>query len=168
MGHLIDDLLEFSRLGRQEIRSEPVNMESLAASVYEEIKKAENRKINVDIKVLPDARGDIRLLRQVWVNLFSNALKYTKNKELAVIEVGATSDDKENTYYVKDNGVGFDMQYVNKLFGVFQRLHPAEDFEGTGVGLAIVGRIIKRHGGRAWAEGNLNQGAVFYFTLPRH
>jgi PAS domain S-box-containing protein len=168
MGQLIDDLLVFSRLGRQEIRVSEMNMGKLAKAVSEELKLAvPERKLKFTINTLIPAQGDQAMIRQVFVNLLSNAVKFTRPKERAVIEVDGRSEGNENVYTVKDNGVGFDMQYVNKLFGVFQRVHSAEEFEGTGVGLAIVQRIIHRHGGRVWAEGKVNEGATFYFTLPR-
>jgi len=168
MGQLIDDLLVFSRLGRQEIRVSEMDMGKLAKAVSEELKLAvPERKVGFNINKLPPSHGDQAMIRQVFVNLLSNAVKFTRPKERAVIEVDGRSEGNENICYVKDNGVGFDMQYVNKLFGVFQRLHSSEEFEGTGVGLAIVQRIIHRHGGRVWAEGKVNGGATFYFTLPR-
>ena len=168
MGQLIDDLLVFSRLGRQEIRVSEMNMGKLAKAVSEELKLAvPERKLKFTINTLIPAQGDQAMIRQVFVNLLSNAVKFTRPKERAVIEVDGRSQGNENVYTVKDNGVGFDMQYVNKLFGVFQRVHSAEEFEGTGVGLAIVQRIIHRHGGRVWAEGKVNEGATFYFTLLR-
>jgi PAS domain S-box-containing protein len=168
MGQLIDDLLVFSRLGRQEIRVSEMNMGKLAKAVSEELKLAvPERKLKFTINTLIPAQGDQAMIRQVFVNLLSNAVKFTRPKERAVIEVDGRSEGNENVYTVKDNGVGFDMQYVNKLFGVFQRVHSAEEFEGTGVGLAIVQRIIHRHGGSVWAEGKVNEGATFYFTLPR-
>jgi PAS domain S-box-containing protein len=167
MGQLIDDLLVFSRLGRQEIRVSEMDMGKLAKAVSEEFKLAvPERKLKFTINTLIPAQGDQAMIRQVFVNLLSNAVKFTRPKERAVIEVDGRSEGNENVYTVKDNGVGFDMQYVNKLFGVFQRLHSAEEFEGTGVGLAIVQRIIHRHGGRVWAEGRVNEGATFYFSLP--
>ena len=119
------------------------------------------------IKKLPPAHGDGSMIRQVFVNLISNAIKFTRPKKTAVIEVGSKVEENSSVYYVKDNGVGFEMQYVDKLFGVFQRLHTAEEFEGTGVGLALVQRIIRRHGGRVSAEGKVNTGATIYFTLPK-
>ncbi len=141
-------------------------MAKLAREVYDELKTtAPDRAIRLDIKNLPPAHADPSMIRQVFVNLLSNAIKFTRPKESATIEVGGRTEGKENIYYVKDNGVGFDMQYVNKLYGVFQRLHSAEEFEGTGVGLAIVQRIVHKHGGKVWAEGKVNGGAVFYFTL---
>ena len=168
MGQLIDDLLAFSRLGRKEIYSSRIDMEALAGSAFDELTKEENReRINFVLGSLPLAQGDSSLIRQVWVNLLSNAIKFTANKERAVIEVGSQQSDGENIYYVRDNGAGFDMEYSNKLFGVFQRLHSENEFSGTGVGLAIVQRIIRRHGGRVWAEGEVEKGATFYFALPR-
>jgi signal transduction histidine kinase len=167
MGQLIDDLLSFSRLGRKEIRKSNANMENLAKSIFEELRIINpERTLKLNLNTLPPARGDPSLIREVFVNLLTNAIKFTKNKENAIIEIGGEAEGRENIYYVKDNGVGFDMKYVNKLFGVFQRLHSDKEFEGTGVGLAIVQRIIHRHGGRVWAEGKVNGGATFYFALP--
>ena len=167
MGQLIDDLLSFSRLGRQDISPSDIRMAELAKGVFEEIKPPANeRNLQFNMKTLPIAHGDRSMMKQVFANLLSNAIKFTRPKEMATIEIGGTNDGVENVYYVKDNGVGFDMQYVNKLFGVFQRLHSAEEFDGTGVGLAIVQRIIHRHGGRVWAEGKVDGGATFYFSLP--
>lgn len=168
MGRLIDDLLAFSRLGRQEVKSAPIDMKKLIHEIYEEMRpNMAGRSVNLEVKDLPGGLGDVRLVRQVVVNLISNALKYSRTKNDASIEIGGRREEKENVYYVKDNGIGFDMQYAGKLFGVFQRLHSVAQFEGTGVGLAIVHRIIVRHGGRVWAEGKINEGAVFYFTLPQ-
>ena len=167
MGKLIDDLLTFSRLGRKGMEKKEINMEKLAKDVFEQLKDtAAQRKLKMKINALPPARGDESLIREVLQNLLSNAIKFTKDEDTSLIEVGGKVEDKENIYYVKDNGVGFDMKYVDKLFGVFQRLHSQEDFKGTGVGLAIVQRIIHRHGGRVWAKGKVNKGATFYFTLP--
>jgi signal transduction histidine kinase len=167
MGQLIEDLLALSRLGRKQMDISEIDMAKLVKDVFDELKAtaAPERTIQLDIKTLPPAHGDQSMIRQVFVNLISNSIKFTRPKENAVIEVGGETKGSENIYYVKDNGVGFDMQYLNKLFGVFQRLHSAEEFEGTGVGLAIVQRIIHRHGGRVWAEGKVNEGATFYFTL---
>jgi signal transduction histidine kinase len=168
MGQLIDDLLAFSRLGRQQINLVEINMTNLAQSVYEELKTAApGRNITSVIKELPMARGDKVLMRQVLVNLLSNALKFTQHCADAVIEVSGRVEENENIYYVKDNGVGFDMRYVDKLFGIFERLHNADEFEGTGVGLAIVQRVVLKHGGRAWGEAKINEGATIYFSLPR-
>jgi light-regulated signal transduction histidine kinase (bacteriophytochrome) len=121
----------------------------------------------IQLGTLPETEGDVSLLRQVWTNLLSNAVKFTLPRVDGLIEVGAISAEDENIYYVKDTGVGFDMQYADKLFGIFQRLHSASEFEGNGVGLAIVQRIISCHGGRVWAEGRQGEGATFYFSLPR-
>jgi signal transduction histidine kinase len=167
MGQLIDDLLLFSHLGRQGLRASGIDIGKLAKAASEELKLAvPERKLKFTINTLIPAHGDQAMIRQVLINLLSNAVKFTRPKENATIEVGGEREGNENIYYVKDNGVGFDMQYVNKLFGVFQRLHSSEEFEGTGVGLAIVQRIIHRHGGRVWAEGKVNEGATFYFSLP--
>ena len=166
MGQLIEDLLAFSRLGRKQMEISEINMANLAKVVFEEIKATTpERAIQLDIRTLPNAHGDKSMVRQVFVNLLSNAIKFTKLKEKAVIEISGRTEGNENIYLIKDNGVGFDMRYLNKLFGVFQRLHSTEEFDGTGVGLAIVQRIIHRHGGRVWAEGKVNEGSTFYFTL---
>jgi PAS domain S-box-containing protein len=169
MGHLIDDLLSFSRLNRQPLKKHRVQMEALVRQVLSELQhEQEGRDVIIKLSNLPDCFADSALLKQVLVNLLTNALKFTAQCEKAVIEIGWQDSELEGigpVYFVKDNGVGFDMKYDHKLFKVFQRLHRAEDYEGTGVGLAIVQRIIQRHGGRVWAEGALNQGATFFFTL---
>ncbi|HSJ86304.1 MAG TPA: PAS domain S-box protein [Anaerolineales bacterium] len=168
MGDLIDDLLSFSRLSRKEIMPARLDMKALVSSVYGELTPPSDRdRIDFRIGKLPSAEGDPSLLHQVWVNLISNAIKFSSKKERAVIEVGTKKSDGENIYFVRDNGAGFNIQYVDKLFGVFQRLHSEDEFEGTGVGLAIVQRIVQRHGGRVWAEGDVDKGATFYFSLPR-
>jgi two-component system sensor kinase len=168
MGQLIDDLLSLSRLGRKEMSFVEIKMDELARNTFDELKATGvQRNLQFDIKALSPAYADSSLIHQVFENLLSNAIKFTKPMENAAIEVGGWSEEEENVYYVKDNGVGFDMQYKNKLFGVFQRLHSESEFEGIGVGLAIVHRIIQRHGGRLWAEGEVNKGAAFYFTLPK-
>ena len=166
MGLLIDDLLAFSRLSRQSVKWQTIDMGGLVESTWEELKlQREGREIECRVGALPECQGDLSLLKQVWVNLLSNAAKYTHGRAPAIIEVGCTHESGEPVYFVRDNGAGFDMRFVHKLFGVFQRLHRAEEFEGTGVGLAIVQRIIHRHGGRVWAEGEVDRGATFYFTL---
>jgi len=174
MGQLIDDILAFSRAGRLEIKALETDMEALARDVWQEIEPSmTGRDVRLDIKPLPKVQGDPAMLRQVWINLLGNAAKFTNSRATARIEVGgslglaANGAGNECTFYVKDNGVGFDQQYVEKLFGVFQRLHGVDEFEGTGIGLAIVKRIITRHGGRVWAEGKVNEGATIYFALPR-
>ncbi len=166
MGQLIDDLLTFSRLGRKELIKISIPMNDLVTSICDELKKEqEPRDIEFRIKSLLPARADNIAIKQVWLNLISNAIKYSKLKDKTVIEIDSQIKDEEIIYSIKDNGAGFDMRYVNKLFGVFQRLHSDEEFEGTGVGLAIVQRIILKHGGRVWAEGIINKGATFFFTL---
>jgi PAS domain S-box-containing protein len=168
MLQLIDDLLTFSRSEHQQMEPSDIDMGALANSVFEELKSIiPEQTLVLDIETLPCARGDQSMIRQVLVNLLSNAIKFTRPKGAGVIEIGCIVEENQNIYYVKDNGVGFDMQYAGKLFGVFQRHHTVDEFEGTGVGLAIVQRIIQRHGGQAWAEGKVNEGATFYFTLPR-
>ena len=167
MGDLINDLLALSRLGRKEIEISDIDMNKLVDGLFDELGlDASKEKVQFDIKPLPPACGDLGMIRQVLANLLLNAIKFTRPRETAVIEVGGYSEDSRNIYYVKDNGVGFDMQYADKLFGVFQRLH-TDKFEGTGVGLSIVQRIINRHGGKIWAEGKVNEGATFYFILPK-
>ncbi len=167
MGRLIDDLLAFSRMGRREMALADIDMTGLARDVAEEMRLPESaRNIEVSIAPLPPMHGDPAMIRQVWANLLSNAIKYTRPRAQAHIKVGGQANGTENIYSVQDNGVGFDMQYVGKLFGVFQRLHGPEEFEGTGVGLALAQRIVHRHGGRIWAEGRINEGAVFSFALP--
>jgi PAS domain S-box-containing protein len=166
MGRLIDDLLAFSRLGRAEMSLSRVDMETLAGSVFHELTTPESRaRIDLHVGPLPRALADPTLMRQVWTNLLSNAIKFSSKRERAVIRVSARQSGGETIYAVQDNGAGFDMQYVGKLFGVFQRLHSTREFEGTGVGLALVQRVIRRHGGRVWAEGETDRGADFYFAL---
>lgn len=166
MSLLIDDLLAFSKLGRKELIKTRMSMNRIVVNVWEELKKMEEgRRIDFILKELPEANVDSVTIRQVWVNLISNALKYSSKKENSVIEIGSYTKGNEVIYYVKDNGAGFDMKYYDKLFGVFQRLHADTDFEGTGVGLAIVQRIISKHGGRIWAEAKPNEGACFSFSL---
>jgi len=168
MGQLIDDLLAFARLGRKELALAPVDMKALLIELVPEVLAGtEDRVIDLRAGVLPPAVGDRALLKQVWLNLMSNAVKYTRNRDRALIQISGEVVGDENVYKVADNGAGFDMQYVEKLFGVFQRLHRNTEFEGTGVGLALVQRIVRRHGGRVWAEGQVDVGATFYFALPR-
>jgi light-regulated signal transduction histidine kinase (bacteriophytochrome) len=167
MGRLIDDLLMFSRLGRMSMQTVAVDMTSLAAEVFDELSSAQDRtRITCRVDTLPTAEGDRALLRQVWVNLLANALKFSAKKPVAVIDVSGRVNGDEVVYTVSDNGAGFDMAYKSKLFGVFQRLHTDYEFSGTGVGLAIVQRIVHRHGGRVWAEAVIDRGAVFSFALP--
>jgi light-regulated signal transduction histidine kinase (bacteriophytochrome) len=167
MGQLIDDLLLFSRMGRTEMQRTTVNLEEIVQDTIKSLQPdTANRAVDWKTGPLPLVQGDPSLLRQVFANLLSNAVKYTRGRERAIIELGVSSQtDEETVLFVRDNGAGFDMKYANKLFGVFQRLHRAEEYEGTGVGLANVQRIINRHGGRVWAEAAVNQGATFYFTL---
>lgn len=166
MGELIRDLLEFSRLGRAELITSKIDMNILVKSVIEEEMIDNQHEIEFIQKELLDSIGSYTLIKQVWINLISNAIKYTKLNSKPKIEIGSYLKDSQVTYYVKDNGAGFDMQYYDKLFGVFQRLHSQEEFDGTGIGLAIVQKIINRHNGKVWAESKLNEGACFYFSLP--
>jgi PAS domain S-box-containing protein len=166
MGQLIDDLLEFARLGRQPLTRRPVDVGQLARHAYDGlVPQCQGRRIELSLGELPACDADPALLRQVWVNLLGNAVKYTRQRETAVIEVGHELNGGVVEYYVRDNGAGFDMRYAHKLFGVFERLHRADEFEGTGVGLAIVQRIVQRHGGRVRAHGEPGRGASFHFTL---
>jgi len=167
MGNLIDDLLAFSRLGRKEMQRSDLDMQDMVRNVYERLhSQHQGPEVEFRLDSLPRACGDRALLEQVWANLLSNALKFSAKQEKPLIEVSAICDDKEHTYIVRDNGAGFDPQYQSKLFGVFQRLHRTDEFAGTGVGLALVHRIVTRHGGRIWANSKPNEGATFYFTLP--
>jgi signal transduction histidine kinase len=166
MGQLIDDLLSFSRLSRQPLKKQTIDPAGLVRLVLSELLKEHGeRQVDISVGDLPTCEADPSLFKQVLTNLLSNALKFTSKRPAACIEVNSQSINGEQVYFVKDNGVGFDMRYAGKLFGVFQRLHLAEEFEGTGVGLAIVQRIIHRHGGRIWAEAAVDQGAAFYFTV---
>lgn len=168
MGQLIDDLLLFSQLGRKELSKGKVDMNALVSEIWREQRGNETgRQIEFVLKDMPTALADATTLKQVWTNLISNACKYTRDQDVATIEVGAYHEGKAVVYYIRDNGAGFDMKYYNKLFGVFQRLHSEEEFTGTGVGLAIVERVIAKHGGRIWAEAKVNEGATFYFTLTK-
>jgi signal transduction histidine kinase len=167
MGKLIDDLLMFSRMGRVGMRQTRVSMAELVKQALRALAgDAKDRNIEWEIHSLPDVRGDSSMLKQVWINLLSNSIKYTRPRDLAKIEIGCSKRNGEWEFRVQDNGAGFDMKYAEKLFGVFQRLHRAEEFEGTGVGLANVSRIVARHGGRTWAQAKVDEGATFYFTLP--
>lgn len=168
MGALIDDLLAFSRLGRQPLQTKSVDMEELVRMNIDTLNAGHaGTPPQVRIGKLPPALGDRSVLAQVWANLLANAYKFSAKKERPAVEVNAISDEREHVYFVRDNGVGFDPRYVEKLFGVFQRLHDPTEFPGTGVGLALVQRIVARHGGRVWAQGQPNEGATFYFSLPR-
>jgi light-regulated signal transduction histidine kinase (bacteriophytochrome) len=169
MGQLIDDLLKFSRMGRQPLQRQRVVTPQIVRQCLEELQpEQQGRHVRVAFGELPDCWADPALLKQVFLNLVSNALKYTRQKPEAVIEVNSRADSQAaggRVYYVRDNGAGFDMRYADKLFGVFQRLHRSEDYAGTGVGLALAQRIVHRHGGRIWAEAEVEKGATFYFTL---
>jgi PAS domain S-box-containing protein len=168
MRQLIDDLLVFSRVSTADIQRSEINMEALTRKVYDELlASAGERNLRLEIKALPSAFGDLPMMRQVLVNLLANSMKFTRPKETAVIEVGGIMGENENIYYVKDNGVGFDMKYADRLFTVPRRLHSQKEFEGTGMGLVIVARIIEKHGGSVRAEATPGAGATFYFTLPR-
>lgn len=167
MSQLIDDILAFSRMGRLGMSTSDIDMDAMAHAVFEELRPSfAGRELTLDIKPLPHCHGDASMLHQVWINLLGNAIKFTRPKALAQIEVTGHTEGAENIFCIKDNGAGFDMQYADKLFGVFQRLHGVAEFEGTGIGLAIVKRIITRHGGRVWAQGKVDEGTTFFFALP--
>jgi light-regulated signal transduction histidine kinase (bacteriophytochrome) len=166
LGQLVDDLLNFSRLGRSELSVSGVDLNQVVKDVIAALgPETQGRDVEWKIGELPCVSGDPILLRQVFANLLSNSVKYTRPREKAIIEVNQIPEDGETVIYVRDNGVGFNMKYSGKLFGVFQRLHRADEFEGTGVGLASVDRIIRKHGGRIWSEAEVDKGATFYFTL---
>jgi len=169
MGELVDDLLTFSRLGRQPLKLVRVEPAEIAGQAWDDLRaEREGRAVDLQMEPLPACLADAGLLRQVYINLLSNAIKYSRKREQAHIQVGGQPDatnPSDAVYFVRDNGVGFDPVYTSKLFGVFQRLHRADEYEGTGVGLAIVARIVQRHGGRVWAESKLEEGAVFFFSL---
>jgi PAS domain S-box-containing protein len=168
MGNLIDDLLAFSRAGRTELSSSKIDMTSLVRSVFAElVTHEEQQRIEFKIEDLQHTSGDLTTLRLVWTNLISNAIKYSSGKEKSILKIGSENKDDQVVYFIEDNGAGFDMKYYPKLFGVFQRLHSQKEFDGNGVGLAIVQRIIKRHNGNVWAIAELNKGATFYFSLPQ-
>lgn len=168
MGQLIDDLLAFSQLGRKDLRKSKISMKNLVNEVWTEQSELEKeRTINFTLKNIPPAIADTVTMKQVWANLISNAIKYTAHKEVANIEVGSFLEDGQVVYYIRDNGAGFEMKYYDKLFGVFQRLHSEDEFSGTGVGLAIVERVITKHGGVVWGESKVNEGATFFFSLSK-
>jgi light-regulated signal transduction histidine kinase (bacteriophytochrome) len=168
MGALIDDLLSFSRMGRAELQQGAVDLQRIVSELRREIEaETSTRSIEWRVESLPEVQGDPAMLKQVMANLILNAVKYTQSRPAAILEIGSNESDAETIVFVRDNGVGFDPAYTHKLFGVFQRLHSAEEFEGTGIGLANVRRIVQRHGGRTWAEGEVDRGATFYFSLPR-
>lgn len=167
MGDLIENLLDFSRLSKQNIFKVSVNVEEMVQDIIAELKELEpKRGITIDIKALPQIKADKNMLKQLFFNLISNAFKYTGKTENAIIEVGSYLEGTQQVFYIKDNGAGFDPRYYNKLFGVFQRLHSSNEFEGTGVGLAIVQKIVLKHDGRVWADGKVGEGACFYVSLP--
>ena len=168
MGQLIDDLLAFSRLGKRQPSVGVVDMEAIVKETWEELKAGNpDRSLTLRVTGMPPGIGDRGLMRQVVGNLLANAVKFTKTRDEAIVEAGGYIEGREAVYTICDNGVGFDMAYYGKLFGMFQRLHNPDEYEGTGVGLAIAQRIVNRHGGRIWAEGKIDEGACFYFSLPR-
>ena len=167
MNRLIDDLLNLSRTNRTELRKSTIKMKQVLDDAISEVAPLlENRKVDFKISELPEVIGDYNLLRMVWINLLDNAIKYTRPRKKAVIQIDCKKEKKEYIFCIRDNGVGFDMQYADKLFGVFQRLHAVDEFEGNGIGLSNVRRIISRHYGRTWAEAEVDKGAAFYFSLP--
>jgi signal transduction histidine kinase len=166
MGRLVDDLLNLSRVGKKELACQQVELRPLIQDIVKELnEEAPQRRINWKIDALPSVECDAGLMKLAFTNLLANSVKYTRGREEARIEVGQMADNSEPVFFVRDNGVGFNMKYVSKLFGVFQRLHRSEEFEGTGVGLATVARVVHKHGGRVWAEGKIGEGATFYLTL---
>ena len=168
MAELIEDLLTLSHLGRKQIAKTSLNMDEIVKDVWNELQALKpDRNFTLSIKTMPPGYGDRTLVKQIYLNLLDNAVKFTKNRDVAHIEIGSRIDNRECVYFVKDNGVGFDMAYYDKLFGIFQRLHSDDEFQGTGVGLAIIQRIIQKHGGSVWAEGKVDEGSCFYFTLPK-
>ena len=168
MSQLIDDLLTFSKMSRLEVVDHSVDMKKLVTRCSQELLNYEKRQnYSLQVNDLPECKGDENMLKQVWFNLISNAVKYSSKVEKPVIEIGFIEDTKSNIYWIRDNGTGFDMKYAHKLFGVFQRLHRMDEFEGTGLGLALVKRIISKHSGEIWAESSLNAGATFYFSIPK-
>jgi light-regulated signal transduction histidine kinase (bacteriophytochrome) len=167
MGRLIDDLIAFFRLGTKPLVMAAVDLAALTRTVVQELQQANaDRRVAVTVAALPSVRGDPALLRHVLTNLVGNAFKFTRHRPDAQVEIGTRNEGGNVVCYVRDNGVGFDMRYAGKLFGVFQRLHHADEFEGTGIGLALVQRVMRRHGGRVWAEARVNEGATFFFVLP--
>ncbi len=166
MGALIDDLLAFARLSRAPLVKAPIDMSKLVGDALVELDAKPGRPgLKVSVGPMPAAQGDPALIKQVWVNLISNALKYSQKRAEQVVEIGSQTREGRDVFFIRDNGTGFDMQYAGKLFGVFQRLHRSDEYEGTGVGLAIVQRVIHRHGGEVWAEAAVDRGATFYFNL---
>jgi signal transduction histidine kinase len=166
MGILVDDLLAFAKLGNKELTKMAINFRVMVESVLKEIADLTPHKAKIKVEALPPAFGDQALLRQVWMNLISNAIKYSEKKENPEIEIGYSESEDGIIYFIKDNGAGFNMKYADKLFGVFQRLHDLSEFHGTGIGLAMVKRIISKHHGKVWATAKVNEGATFYFSLP--
>ena len=169
MDKLIQDLLEFSKAGRKDINKTLIDVKFLISEIYKELTANRDKKRNIDLiyKEIIDFKADKSMIKQVFINLLSNALKFTRNNKKSIIEIGASSNKNNIIYYIKDNGVGFNDKYIDKLFNVFQRLHSEEEFEGTGIGLALVNRIISKHKGKVWAESKLNKGATFYFSIPK-
>ena len=167
MGQLIENILMYSRMVRKPMEKREIHIKKLAEGVISELTgEYMEREIEFKVNTMPHCKGDGVMIKQVLMNLLSNAIKFTRNREKAEIEIGSMKVNGEEAYYIKDNGVGFDMKYEDKLFGLFQRLHSKKEFEGTGVGLAIVDRLANKHGGKVWTEAALNEGATFYFTFP--
>jgi len=168
MGNLIDDLLHFSRLGKKELQKKETDMKMLVDLAITEISRGTRHNAAIKINVAHKINSDESLMKLVLINLIGNAIKYSSKKENPVVEIESKETGSDVVFSIKDNGVGFDMRYVDKLFGVFQRLHTLDEFEGTGVGLAIVHRIVKKHSGKVWAEAKLDEGATFYFSIPKN